>query len=167
MTDDEKKLVMNLALKSITKEEFLRSYPVDVQQDNNYVFQLLEDSLHRKDSDDVEHALLLGFSFGFSEKVVPILCELIVQGWHCKHEDIASLLQKFKATQSIEYLYKTALAEYDYLDYDDSYALAVKCIWALGGIDTDSSRERLKQLTLSKNQIVKEAAEHQLSRKIS
>ena len=167
MNDNEKKLVMGLVLKSITKEEFLKEYPVDIQQDKQYVTKVLKDALIRKDPDDVEHALLLGFSFEFEEGVVPVLCELIVQDWHFKHEDMARLLQDFKRPDSIESLYKTALMELDYLDYDDSYALAVKCIWALGGIDTDSSRDKLRQLALSENQVVKEAAEHQLNRAIS
>lgn len=54
--------------------------------------------------------------------------------------------------------------ELDYLDYDDSYSLAVKCIWALGAIGTDNSRDRLKKLASSGQKIVEEAAAHQLNR---
>jgi len=166
MTDDEKKLVMELSLNAITKEEFLRRYPFDVERDGVHVLKLLRDAYSQKDADDVEHALLLGFSFGFDKACVPILNQLIVEDWHFKHEDIARLLQGFKNPSSIDVLYQTALAEYDYLGYDDSYALAVKCIWALGDINTASSREKLKQLTSSSNQVVSDAAEKQLQRSL-
>ncbi len=163
MDASEQKLILDLALKSITKKQFLLAYPVDVQEDHKYVTRTLKDAFARKDSDDVEYALLLGFSFCFEEDVVPVLCDLIVQDWHYKHEDIARLLQDFGAPESIEYLYRVSLMELKYLEYDDSYALAVKCIWALGKINTSISREKLKLLALSENRVVKEASKRQLN----
>ncbi len=155
---------MDLVLKSITKEEFLKCYSVDVQKDSSHVLKLLQDAYHQKNCESVEHALLLGFSFEFTQKYVPILCDLIVEDWHCQHENIARLLQELKDPSSINCLYKTALAEYKYLDYDDSYTLAIKCIWALGDINEEYSKEKIEQLALSDNQVIKKAAEKQLKR---
>jgi hypothetical protein len=157
---------MELSLGSISKDEFLRCYPFDVEKDSSHVRKFLQDAYLLKDADEFEYALLLGFSFDFDIESVPILNNLIVEDWHFKHEDIARLLQGFKDSSSIDVLYQTALERYDYLDYDDSYALAVKCIWALGSINTGSSREKLKQLTSSTNQIISDAAEKQLQRSI-
>ncbi|WP_145973675.1 hypothetical protein [Phytobacter massiliensis] len=54
--------------------------------------------------------------------------------------------------------------KFDYLDFDDSYALAVKCIWALGDIATKESFEKLKLLSKSNNTVIKENACHQLKK---
>jgi len=78
------------------------------------------------------------------------------------HEDIASLLQGIRSPGSIDELYKTALTRFDYLDYDDSYSLARKCIHALGDINTAESKEKLAMLAGSGIPIIKEAAEKQL-----
>jgi hypothetical protein len=44
MTDDEKKLVMELSLGSISKDEFLRCYPFDVEKDSSHVRKFLQDA---------------------------------------------------------------------------------------------------------------------------
>lgn len=167
MINEEKKMVMDLVLNSITRAEFLKHYPVDIQRDSTYILKLLQAAYSQKGSEDVEYALLLGFSFGVPRECISILNKLLTKSWHCKHEDISRLLKDFKDPSSVEPLYQTALAEYDYLDYDDSYALAVKCIWALGDINTDASKESLEKLLLSENRVVRESAEKQLSRDIS
>lgn len=164
MTNEEKKIIMDFMLKNITKEDFLKLYPIDIKNNNTYILEALEDAYQKKNAEDVEYALLLGFSFGLSKNHVPILIKLLSVDWHYKHEDIAQLLQNFKDPRSIECLYKAALARYSYLDYDDSYALAVKCIWALGDINTEQSKAKLKLLSQSTISTVKKAAKQQLER---
>jgi hypothetical protein len=74
------------------------------------------------------------------------------------------LFQKLKSPQTIECLYKTALTQFDYLEFDEAFALAVKCIWALGDINTIEARQKLELLTQSENKIIKENAIQQLNR---
>lgn len=85
--------------------------------------------------------------------------------WHHQHEDIATLLDFLKSPNSIECLYKITLTEFEYLSYDDSYALALKCIWALGNINTEESKQKLELLSKSENEIIRQNARKQLERK--
>jgi hypothetical protein len=163
MTKKEKKLILDFSLTTITKDDFLTQYPMDLNRVNNYVLETLEQAYLDKNGDDVEYALLLGFSFNvFSDDFVDILCKIIIEKWHNKHEDIALILQKLKSPKSVDCLYQTALMKLDYLSYDDTYALARKCIHALGDINTEASRNKLKLLAISSVPIIREKAEKQL-----
>jgi hypothetical protein len=51
-----------------------------------------------------------------------------------------------------------------YLEFDEARALAVKAVWALGGIQDPAAREALESLTTSANDIVAENAVAQLQR---
>jgi hypothetical protein len=57
-----------------------------------------------------------------------------------------------------------ALARFPYLDYDDAFALGVKCIWALGRIQTEEAVARLTDLLSCGNTILEENAAEQLAR---
>lgn len=167
MTNTEIEVVKKLMRKSITKTEFLRDFTVDVTQNPSYVLMLLEEAYNRKIASEVEYSLFIGFSFNlFSEDYVGIICKLLESHWHFQHENIAMILQKLKSPASIDYLYKAALTQLDYLDFDEAYALAVKCIWALGDINTEDSRKKLKVITESENEIIRDNAVKQLERNI-
>jgi hypothetical protein len=99
--------------------------------------------------------------------LVDILIELMSEPWHYKHEDITRLFQKWRNPKTISVLYETTNKSFDYLEYDDSYALAVKCIWALGDIATVESFDKLKILSESTNPIIKENACYQLKNMLS
>ena len=163
MTDQEKQLIKDLALKSISQGDFFRQYPVDLNVEKNYVLRTLENAYANKNAEDVEYGLLLGFLFeSFSGDYVDVLCKLILEKWHYKHEDIALILQELKDPKSVNFLYQAALLKLDYLNYDNSYALARKCIHALGDISTENSREKLALLASSDIPIIREKALKQL-----
>lgn len=165
MTNFEREMVEKLMIKSISETEFINGFTVDIIQNRNYVKELLEEAYNNKDADDVDYSLFIGFSFNqFREDYLNILCKLIESSWHFQHENIARILQKLKSPNSIESLYKTALLQFDYLDFDESYALAVKCIWALGDINTIESRKKLEMLSLLDNEIIRDNAIKQLTR---
>jgi hypothetical protein len=165
MTNNERDMVQKLMEKSISNEDFKRDFTVNVAQNIGYIKELLEIAYTEKNSDDVEYLLFVGFMFNlFTQEYVDVLCNLIEAPWHQQHENIAMIFQSLKSPKTTEALYKTALTEYEYLDYDESYALAVKCIWALGGINTDESREKLKLLTQSENEIIRDNAVEQLNK---
>lgn len=132
MKNAEIEAVKKYMRKSISKDEFLRDFTVDVTQNPSYVVKLLEEAYSKKSADEVEHSLFIGFSFNlFSKDYVEILCKLIEADWHYQHENIAMIFQRLKSLDSIEYLYQAALTQFEYLNFDEAYALAVKCIWAL------------------------------------
>ena len=147
------------------KEKFMMDFTVDVTVNPYYVVQLLENAYSEKNADDVEYSLSIGFMFNlFSKFYSDILCKLIEEDWHFSHENIASIFQELKLPETVDCLYKTVLKQFKYLEYDEFFALAVKCIWALGEIRTAEAKEKLKLLTQSNNKIIKENALMQLER---
>lgn len=167
MKKEERNLIDKLMEKNISNSNFLEQFTVNVLVDHNYLIKLLEEAYMYKEADDVEYCLYVGFVFElFSNDYLPILCKLLEAPWHCQHEDIAMILQKLKSPDSVEVLFKTTFARFDYLDYDESFALAVKCIWALGDTRTKEAKEKLRILARSDNKIIKDNAEFQLKRDI-
>ncbi|QOS97234.1 HEAT repeat domain-containing protein [Brevibacterium sp. JNUCC-42] len=163
MTDKERNLIDQLMGGTISKEQFALEFNVD----STYVKQLLEVSYDEKNEDDVDFLNYVIFGFNLvTEDYVDLLCRLMYAPWHHQHEDIATIFQSFRFPQTVECLYKTAQTQFEYLEYDDSYALAVKCIWALGDINTEESRKKLELLSVSENEIIRENALKQLQRKV-
>ncbi|MHC1748011.1 MAG: hypothetical protein AB9856_06410 [Cellulosilyticaceae bacterium] len=166
MTQKERELIRQLIRKSVSKEYFLENFTVNVSDDSDYIKQLLEIAYDEKEAYDIDYLLYIGFTFKlFTEEYIEILCKLIESMWHEQHENIAGIFQFLKSPQSIESLYKTVITQFEYLDYDESYALAVKCIWALGNISTSESKKKLQLLSESDNEIISENAIKQLERR--
>ena len=149
----------------ISFQDFLERYPSNPKTDKNHVNDLLRGTLANHDAVEVEAAIVLGTAFGFTRCCMPLLATLLKEGWHHSHEDIALVFQDLKDPTGINALYDAALAQYDYLSYDDCYALAVKCCWALGGINTIEADEKLRALAKSDSLIKADAARKQLERK--
>ena len=161
MTKHQIELVSKLMLKNISKEKFAKEFNCS----SSYVKELLEVAYNEKNADDVDYLLHIVFTFNLvTSDYSDLLCRLMDAPWHFKHEDIASLFQSYKFHQGIEYLYKAALTRHEYLDFDEAYALAVKCIWALGAINTHDSISKLELLTKSENEIIRDNAKYQLNR---
>lgn len=166
MTDEEREVIHGLMRKTIEREDFARFFSPKIAKDSQYVIKLLEQACQEKNGDDVEFSLYIGFVLKtFTREYVPILCNLFLEKWHTRHEDIASLFQKLKDPRANEVLYQGALTKFVHFEYNDSYSFVVKCCWALGDINTVESRKKLELLAQSDNQMIKDAAVEQLNRK--
>ena len=102
--------------------------------------------------------------FESDRRFVPYLVELIEADWHKRHEDIASCLQKSKDNRATPALLRTAIRKFDYLDYDNSYALARKCTWALADIGTQESRAALEVISRNDDETIAGYAIRRLER---
>ena len=89
----------------------------------------------------------LGTLFGRSLRVTPILCSLLIRNDHESHEDLADTLQDLRDPRSVECLFDRVQRRLPYLDYNDSAALARKCVWALHDIGTVEAIEKLDALS--------------------
>ncbi|MDL2260082.1 hypothetical protein LJB99_04340 [Deltaproteobacteria bacterium OttesenSCG-928-K17] len=164
MTEDQMELIDQLMGKQLSKEEFAELFFKAEDNRSSFILKLLENAFVRKNSDDVECCMYVAFVFDlFSLEYIPILSKLLAEDWHIDHEDIATLFQKFRRPETIDVLYKTALRKFKYLDYNDSSALAVKCIWALGDIGTKAAKTKLELLAKSDNEIIRDNAVYQLT----
>jgi hypothetical protein len=163
MDPAKQKLVIDLALRRMSTDEFVSQFGVDLRRDHEFVHHALRQALDQKSGDDVECAMILAHKFGLSASWAPTLSALLRQDWHHSHENIASALQDIHDPSTVEDLYQTALTSHPYLAYDHAHALAVKCIWALHDIGTASAREKLALLADSSVMVIRENARKRLS----
>ena len=153
-------------LKWMLRQDLLRKYPVDPRKDPEHLPALLRDAAQRRDENQVEAAMLLGFEFGFSRSCLPGLHALLMEDWHISHEDIAMVLQEMHDPSSIDVLYRAAQLQFDYLSFDEAYALGVKCCYALGDINTTEGDEKLRLLAELDNPVIAKAARYQFERDV-
>jgi hypothetical protein len=145
-----------LSLGRISKDEFFKKFPETLE--NGFLRAQLDQALQDRDPNAVEHLMLLGFHLGFAADCAEVLCKLLLQDWHMQHENIAMVLQDLRHPATVDCLYQTALAELAYLEYDESYALGVKCIFALQAIGTDRAKEKLALIAGGSNPVLAEKA---------
>jgi hypothetical protein len=168
MTPEQKSLVMALVIvpgrePRITSEEFLYRFGAD---DGKLLgLQLLRDALGRCDRDDVELALIVCFTFGFTEDHLPTLLGLASAEWHVCHEDVITALGSLNSPAAVNALYQATQWIPSYLDYDETRALAVKAIRALGRIPGVEAERALRRLVDSDDSIISERAKRELARR--
>jgi hypothetical protein len=156
-------LIAALYSEMISKEEFIREYFKDVPCSNEYVSELIEKGIENKNGIVIEEAVVLLYTSFFSINLFAIkLCELLQYAWHKKHEDIAMLLKEIENPNTVGCLYKVTELKFDYLDYDDTYQFARKCVKALSAIGTQEAIDKLKLLTSSKTTKIAEYARKEL-----
>jgi len=163
MDESRGRLIFAVAQGRLSEESFVAQFGANPRTTPDLVRIELEQALAEKSATGVACALTLGFVFGLSRNWAPQLCHLMQEDWHHSHEDIASALQDIRVPSTVDCLYQSALRKHDYLAYDDSEALAVKCIWALHDIGTPEALVKLKLLSESVSEPIRKNALDRLS----
>ncbi|MFC8920780.1 hypothetical protein ACFT5C_34125 [Streptomyces sp. NPDC057116] len=169
MTPEEQDLIMGLGIApgeppTRTIDEVLAHF--GESDGGALALRLLRDAMERRDADDVEMALLVHFAADAPvEEFVEPLIELFPAYWHKGHEDIVSMLGTLRSPMTVPTLVLATRWVPEHLDFDDCRALAVKAIWALGGIPGPEAREALEGLRDAENEIIRENALKQLARR--
>lgn len=165
MNNFDTNLVLSFAIGNISEKEFIDKFPLEVVGNYNLFNDLLSEASQKRNSEFLECVLILGFKFElFTTSCLPYLEKLIVEKWHISHENLAMILQQLKSPSSVESLYKAATLHLPYLDYDDNYALARRCLWALGSINTEEAKEMIKKLAHSDEEEIRNHAQEQINR---
>jgi hypothetical protein len=126
---------------------------------------LLRNAFDRHDGQDLEMALIVCATFGFTVDHLDLLVQLVSADWHHKHEDVVSALGRLRSPAAVDALYYAAWHVPDYLDFDEGRALAIKAIRGLGGTPGDEAERALAQLVSAGSEIVRDAAKDQLRRR--
>src|ERR1043166_363356 len=164
MTREERRLCQSLIItplrgeRAISKEEFLHQFPSSIEQ-GQLALRLLEDVYKGRNAEDLKCALVIGNAFGFGPQHTDILARLIDAEWHVSHEDVVSALDGLRTPSAVKPLFRATQWIPGYLDFDESRALAVKAIWALGNIPGAESEKKLDLLARSDDPIVRENAQ--------
>ena len=169
MTEEQRDLCSGLTIfpngsSRISKKDFMRRFPSAVEH-GKLASRLLEDAYVAQDGDELECALTVGFTFGFAAEHTKILNRLVEADWHIRHEDVVSALDELRSPDSVEALFRATQWIPKSLEYDDSRALAVKAIWALGKIPGSEVEAKLEALAHSDDPILRKTAEEQLDRR--
>ena len=169
MTSEQRILVQGLIVSPFKSKDrlslnkFIAQFPSSIEN-GKLALPLLEASEAARNAVDLQSALIIGFTFGFGPQHNGSLCRLIYADWHYSHEDIVSALQiiGLKNDETVRALYSATQLKLSYLDYDDSRALAIKAIWALGKIANEAADEKLRFLAESEETRLKKEALNQL-----
>jgi HEAT repeat protein len=167
VTPEERQRVYRLAIipghgRAISKEELLQEF--GTVEGVTLGLDLLRDAVHRRDSEDVEWALIVCFTLGFIPQHRDILIDLAFADWRQRHENVASALGIIGSREVVRPLLHLATWVPDYLEFDEARALATKAIWALGSIHTAAPVEALRELAKSDSPVVASGAVAQLQR---
>lgn len=169
MTEEQRKLCHDLIIQPNgrirrTKEDFRRRFPSFVEG-GELAAWVLEDAYMAQNAEDLQCALTIGFTFGFVPEHKDVLGRLVEADWHYSHEDVVSALQTWPTADTVDALYRATQRIPKSLEYDDSRALAVKAIWALGKIPGHEAETKLETLARSGDAILQRTAGEQLERR--
>lgn len=167
LTNEEKMQISGLRIgldgkQIVTVPEFLRVFRNGQVNRISLVEEMLGDALVSQEADDVESAMLVGFSLGFSESHVNLLASLAQVEWHFSHEDIASALDEICASGCVNSLRSLAQWVPKYLEFDDARALGAKAVWALRNIGDNTAKQALEEIAESQNDLIGALAQEKL-----
>lgn len=160
----ERGLILDLLRARIREDEFYRAFPLEPGEGSGAGRAMLVRAIQERDAMGVEFGLYLGHRFGISEEYLDVLLGLAGESWHERHEDVIDALAKLQSPRSIETLVRTAMTKFPYREYDESNSLGVKCIRALGAMQSRDALFRLGDLVVSGDPNLEREAEAQLQR---
>jgi hypothetical protein len=169
MTEEQHKLCRDLIIHAdgrsrITKRDFLRQFPSAVEH-GRLALKWLDGAYQAENAEDLLCALMIGWNFGFGLEHLDILRRLVGVDWHYSHEDVVSALDELRTPDAVDALCCATQWIPKSLEYDDSRALAVKAIWALGKIPGTEAETKLGTLATCDHIILRKAAREQLERR--
>ncbi|MBK0080897.1 hypothetical protein IAE49_22685 [Kosakonia sp. S58] len=162
MLANKKALILELMMKQINLSEFLCQFG-----DGSGELDLCKEltlAREAKDAELVDLLLYLSAVVKFDYYDVDILNQLLTDPWHQKHEEIVRLLDHYRQPSSVNPLYKAALLNLDYRDYDEDFILANKCIRALEKIQDQNAIEKMELLASADNELIRQYAQKHLNR---
>jgi len=175
MNDKERKSIKLLLGKSLNKlkqsdnfeqekSNFLSDFSVDVIKNPGHLIALLCKSYDEKSSEDFSLLLAIVNIFDLQRDVpLEFFITALSDDWHYCHEDIVLILGNIKSDEAVDILYRTALANFKYLDYEYGHdSLRFKCLIALMNINTPKAIEKLTLLSKLGCQFTRERAKQML-----
>ena len=165
LSENDKQLILDLAVNKIALDEFYGRYSINISADHSYVLRMLELAEQAQDAETIEY---LTYLRGYHRDVEPkhIHCEifrrLLLVEWHHSHEYMIDALWFEKDTAAIPVLVQRALGtlpQLDELDELDDASLRKRSVYAIAKIGGDSAIEALKDLAERGSKQVRETAQ--------
>jgi hypothetical protein len=139
----------------VPRDQFVCDYAAQHRVDLGHCRQLLRKAIGRKSADELEHAITICTLFRiFSPQFSDLLCEALRADWHVSHEDLAMIMAEIKDPATVACLSEMSTRRFSYLEYDDTFQFARKCIKALSAIDSKEAINGLQMLAKDENGII-------------
>lgn len=164
----ENKLILDVIMGKISKIDFENIFPEKLSK--NYLLNKINRSKIKKDSDELEYALLLiPYIQDYNlEYFSNIFRELLEGNWHNQQEVLIDILSNTPDEKNIETFYLVAITNYNDRSWDEGIeSLAIKCIWGLRRINTLKSWKKIELLSQSNNSIIRLAAKEHLKNRVN
>lgn len=162
MTEKEKKSILE------TDEKELRDY---FRVNQNILLKFLKEIRTENNGDETAFIIETLFFIAYAEDMFlenedfqKILCKISKDRNHYQHENIAFLLEYLHSPKLIDCVYDLAIAEFEYMEFDEFFNIARKCTYALGYTNTPKAKEKLELLAKNKNELIREYVIKQLNR---
>jgi hypothetical protein len=146
-----------------TPEDVLRHF--GVTDGKKLGLRLLRDAIERRDNEDIDFALIVCGVFGITMNHLNMLIQLSSADWHQIHEKVVYQLDKLRTPAAVDALYEATQWVPDYLEWDDTRALARNAIWAIGKIPGPEAQRALERLLKSDDEILRDGAREQIERR--
>lgn len=125
-------------------------------------YRKLQEAIRAKNPDKFEDALDMCFSIENDDGLCELLIEALQGDWHFRHEDVALEIQSLRCKGAVPALEERAKNNPEYLSWDENYALARKCTWALADIGTADAKHALERLSNSDVSVIRDFAQKRL-----
>ncbi|AZQ65237.1 hypothetical protein EI427_23780 [Flammeovirga pectinis] len=160
---DKKDLILDFVTKEITKEEFEEQYPQVLNKE--YLDKQFKAALKNKDALTIDY--LFKIRVYISNDFFYLICkQLITEDWHRQHENIALMFQfNYKNPDCIDIVVQSMYLQCEHWDEDAHRDPFIrKCAYILGDLKTPYAIAKLKELSLSDDEMIKGYCTYQLKR---
>ncbi|NME72869.1 HEAT repeat domain-containing protein [Flammeovirga aprica] len=164
MIKDKQKLILYFVTQKISEEKFELSFPEILERKS--IQREFEIAFNTQDSLAIEFLWMIPYKY-YDKQFHYYMCKkLILENWHKEHESIALSFQFFyKDPDCIDTVVEAMHLHCEHWDEeDDRDPFVRKCAYILGDIRTEYAIQKLKELSLSSDPIIKEYSTYQLQR---
>lgn len=164
---NEMKLLEAFSFGEIEEGEFLRSFPVNLVENKDYLITLVNEAWKDKDEDDLTTLLdviaMLDFYEGFD--LQGVYRELLFENWHRMHEElIDSLDKKVENEGAFISVLNTEFEYYKGGEEDFMVPIWSKCLWSLYAIHSKSAIDEISKYQDSKFEYLRETSKKLMSK---
>jgi len=166
MTEIETQLLAEFDYGIISKEVFLKNFPVDIQNNPNYIKEEVSAAIRNGDNDTLQMTINLIWLSGDTSEFVDLLNELLINPNHQSHQQIAKTLQDIRSPTTIPFVKKALDTNFDYLEYtcSDSEIIAKWFSWLLFSIGTKDAIDLIKEYSNSNNEGIRKEMLYRLKK---
>jgi hypothetical protein len=166
MDKNIKEIIHKYWKKKITIHQFKEKISNIIGNRKKDIRNFIEEIIKHKNPDHLEYGLVILFAFEENNEMIDLINQLILEPWHRSYEELVHNLQRRKRTESIPFLKKAIQNKYEYLEVTGTGTRQFinQCGHALRSIGTQEALDIIRQLSQSKDPIIKDEMLYRISK---